>query len=122
MAMINLSMPQVYISSIKGGHNLALRSHSYFFKSIPKPVALMLPNDIVKEAVIKVSIIGALCDSQREVVSQLYDVRPSVIKESIEWLKQNNRHYADVIVAPNIDDICAVAKTGTSSCLNDRSM
>jgi hypothetical protein len=108
LAMINLSIPQVYLSVVRGGKNMVLRSHAYFFKSEPGPVASMLPQNVIKLGSIKVSIIGALTSPQKAKIARQFEARPNNLRDAFNWLKHYNHFYSKTILAMDeeIDHLC----------------
>jgi hypothetical protein len=110
--MINLSIPQVYLSTVRGGENLVLRSHAYSFKATPGPVASMLPQNIVKMGSVKVSIIGALTPPQAATIARQYDARPSSVIAALNWLVAHNSSFAGVSVS-DVETVCNLVNSST---------
>lgn len=90
--MINLAIPQIYISKIQGGNNLSLRSHAYSLRCENAPIAQKLPQDILSMGSIKATIIGALSFAQRAGISRQYLVIPQRVISAYDWLRQKSEH------------------------------
>jgi hypothetical protein len=54
-AMVNLAIPSVYLSTVRGGENMVLRSHAYMLRARPGPVAAQLPRNVAAHGLIKVT-------------------------------------------------------------------
>ena len=110
LAMLNLAIPQVYLTTVRGGKNSCIRSHAYSFSNEVGPVVALLPANITDNIYIKVSIIGAMTSEQQAKVAQLYEARPSKLLECAQWLinDSGNALYSNVNLhtLQTIDEMC----------------
>ncbi|ETO78841.1 hypothetical protein F444_06323, partial [Phytophthora nicotianae P1976] len=99
--MLNLSEPMDFISVVRGGVHASLRSHAYFFRADPAPPAKLLPRDLASEAVVGVTMIGALTPTQKAATMRKYDVRVPRLREQLDWYRKNNHLYEQIYEIPN---------------------
>jgi hypothetical protein len=97
LAMLNWAIPNVYLTSIAGGRNMALRSYSYQLINSNGPIASQLPNDILSQGVMSVSIIGNMTNSQRTILGKRYEARSNHLLKSLKWFKQSGNHLYESI-------------------------
>jgi hypothetical protein len=92
-AMLNWSIPCVYLTSIAGGTNMCLRSHSYQLVNSHGPVAVHLPNNVLEQGLISVSIVGQMSLSQRTCLQRKHQVSCESLCNCSNWLKNSGNIY-----------------------------
>jgi hypothetical protein len=110
-SMLNWSIPCIYLTTIAGGANMCLRSHSYQLINANGPVAAQLPNNILGKGVLSVSILGGMSTTQRMSVKRQYEARCEPMIESLNWLKAcGNPYYKDLDLLQASKDIHIISE------------
>ena len=105
LAMINKCIPYMYITTVRGGQHMRLRSHAYMFKG-NTAIAESLPNDVIEKSAIKVTIVSATTPLQRASLANSYEATPAKVLSAYGWLRENNCEYANIAMDPNMTDTC----------------
>ena len=95
----------MYITTVRGGQYIRLRSHAYMFKA-STAIAESLPNAVIEKSAIKVTIVSVTTTLQRTSLANSYEATAGKIQSAFGWLRQNNREYPNVAIEPHIADTC----------------
>lgn len=96
--MLNLAQPTQFVSVVRGGRPSSIRSHAYYFRANPAPLARLLPESVVTKGIIGVSMVGAMTPRQKAETSKRYSVRVPRIRDQYEWYHLNNKLYRNVVL------------------------
>jgi hypothetical protein len=85
-----------FITTVYGGGNNVLRSHSYTVVSNPGPIATILPRNLRDEDTFQVALVGSLTRDQDIAARAFHQVRHPLVRDFLFSLAINNVLYADV--------------------------
>lgn len=89
-AMLDLAQPTQFVSVVRGGCHSSIRSHAYYFRANPAPLARLLPEPVVAKGIIGVSMVGAMTSRQKAETMKRYRVRVPRLHAQYSWYHANN--------------------------------
>ncbi|KAG6941932.1 hypothetical protein JG687_00019352, partial [Phytophthora cactorum] len=71
------------IAVIRGGNHCALRSQANYIRAGPATSAHFLPNEILIEGIIRVTMAGALTEPKKTTDNEKYEARPARLRKQL---------------------------------------